>query len=63
MKTKTNFKTGQQVRIKGLKDKFRYVSKNIVRNIKTGRFLAVNPEKIRDVPVNFWAFILKLLNI
>ena len=45
MKAK-NFKTGQEVRIKGMKERFRYVSKNVVRNVKTGQFLAVNPEKI-----------------
>jgi hypothetical protein len=53
MKT-TNFKTGQKVRIQGLKNEFRYVSKNVVRNIKTGQFLAVNPEKIRELKP-FWS--------
>jgi hypothetical protein len=45
---KKQFKTGQQVRIKGLKDKFRFVKNNVVRNIKTGHFMAVNPDLIRE---------------
>jgi len=47
MKAK-NFKTGQEVRIKGMKGRFRYVKRNVVQNVKTGRVLAVNPEKIRS---------------
>ena len=53
MKAK-NFKTGQKVRIQGLKNEFRYVNRNVVRNIKTGQFLAVNPEKIRELKP-FWS--------
>ena len=47
MKAK-NFKTGQDVRIKGMCGKFRYVSLGRVRNCKTGRFMSVNPENVRS---------------
>ena len=45
---KTQFDTGQKVRIKGLRGSFRYVSRNIVRNIKSGKICSVKMANIRE---------------
>jgi len=45
---KTQFATGQKVRIKGVLGSFRYVSRNIVRNIKSGKVRSVKMANIRE---------------
>ncbi len=44
----TIFSVGQKVRVKGLRGSFRYVTKNIVQNIKSGKVRAVKFANIRE---------------
>jgi len=63
MKTKS-FIVGQLVRVKGKKGTFRYVSKNIVRNIKSGQVHSVRASKIRTPSLfSAYAYTLVYLSI
>ena len=46
MKT-IHFKAGDLVRLIGNSEKFRYVSKNIIRSVKSGKCYSVSPSRLR----------------
>lgn len=50
---KITFKPGEEVRIKSdLWNRYRYVSRNIVRNIKTGRVKSVCIDQLRPASID-----------
>lgn len=46
MKKNLNLTIGQEVRLKGYAEKYRYVGTNRVRNCKTGRIISVKQDQI-----------------
>jgi hypothetical protein len=44
---KINFKTGGKVRLKGCKRAYRYVSRNIIRDIESGKVYSVKMCQLR----------------
>ena len=54
MKTKT-FVTGELCKVKGKFELFRYVKKNIVRSVATGKIMSVKFEDLRKTKENSFA--------
>jgi hypothetical protein len=54
-----SFQTGQLVKVKGQCGKFRYISKNIVKNLKTGQVRSVKMANMRE-PFDFETLIVRI---